>query len=180
MQSDSIVSSGFDNVEFFVGTTAADYSDASALNSHWARYYTVDTYSVDVIRTDTNFTTSSAGRIFSTGCLYTISAGNQSAIIFAGAGIDTLVMPDTANLTGSFDGQGDFDTLKYSAYSSPRTFYLNPVLGITDDFNVTETSISGGTFNIQKILGGTEWTTCTAGIRWQFMTISTAWILIPT
>ena len=56
-------------------------------------------------------------------------------------------------LAGAFDGQGGYDTIYASAYTTPRAFYLSALLGSTDGFNGTESSILGGFFNIQQLIG---------------------------
>ena len=152
---DSTIPAGFDNIEEISGSAGSDSLTGLSMNSHWTVATPVCTYSLDRsgrTLTFTNFETlagSSANDVF------TIATGSQAVVIYAGAGDDTLIMLNGASLTGLFDGQGGFDTLDYTAFTTSRNFYLNPVLGGTDDFNGTEISISGGMFNIQKILGGT-------------------------
>ena len=160
---DPAVPGGFDNINDLVGSSAtADLLTGLALNSHWCldRNSTncsanagVSTYSADGSGRTLTFVSFEHLNGVAGHDWFTVSPGSQLATILAGAGNDTLEMLDSATLTGSFDGQGDYDTVDYSAYTTPRNFFLSPALGATDGFNGTEAVISGGFANIQQIIG---------------------------
>ncbi len=123
------------------------------LDSHWTLNDLGSTYTVDgsgrtlAFRSFENLFGLQATDVF------TVAAGFQHFAIWAGAGNDTLALLDNAVLAGAFDGQGGYDTIDASAYTTPRAFYLLAVLGSTDGFNGTESSILGGFFNIQQLIG---------------------------
>ena len=87
---------------------------------------------------------------------FTISGTVGPIDLLGGAGDDSFVFLDEAELLGSLDGQSGENTLDYSAYLTPRNFHLTSV-GTFSGFNGTEASILGGEFmNISNILGGAE------------------------
>ena len=156
---DSSVPGGFDNVERINGTVGADTLTGLSLNSHWTVATPIYTYEVDGSGRALTFTDFESLVGLSADDVYTITATSVSSPaprdidIWAGAGNDALVMLDTATLTGFFDGQGDYDTIDYTNYTSARTFSLVDALGIIDGSNVTEATVSDSFFNIQQILG---------------------------
>nr|MBC8507270.1 hypothetical protein [Chloroflexota bacterium] len=78
--------------------------------------------------------------------------GNQTHTIWAGAGDDALVFNDGAELTGTFDGQSDHDTVDMSAYETARQANIVTIGGI-DGFNGTISGITGIYTNTNALLG---------------------------
>jgi len=151
---DTVIQGGFDNVNDIVGGDGSD--SLQGLSLGFDSFWTVDTpnytYEVDGSGRVLTFSYFETLVGLSDNDTFTVASGPNEVDIWGGAGDDTLVMLDTAKLTGFFKGEGDYDTVDYTNYTTARDFYLTS-LGSIDDFNATETTVTGGFFNIQRILG---------------------------
>ena len=91
--------------------------------------------------------------------IFSVATGSQHFAIWAGAGNDTLVLSDNAVLAGAFDGQGGYDTIDASAYTTPRPSICWQCWAARTASTALKAAL-GGFFNIQQLIGSlapTRW-----------------------
>ena len=153
---DTVLPNGFKNISTIIGSAISSVDTIRGANraSQWTIGELGMAYSLDGMSIAFNgFEIAQGGMAADT---FTIFGTVGPIDLLGGAGDDTFVFLDEAELLGNLDGQSGKNTLDYSAYLTPRNFHLTGV-GTFSGFNGTEASIIGGEFmNIGNILGGAE------------------------